>query len=125
VILHTIENPELYVGKRAHREGHALLRQARDEVGILFAAHAVINALDLEQIQCLGNVSWRAFFSSMCNGQKTFFPCPFEYRDKLGGRVTGLRGVQADSRNDIRMGKRLLEGVHGIVRTKMPQEAQN
>jgi len=84
----------------------------------------VINAFYLEEIERLGNVTWGPLLTRVRDGQKTFAPCPFEYRCKFGGRMACFRRVQADGCNRICMWKRLLEGLHGVLGTQMPQKAE-
>ena len=59
------DDAELEVGQRADGERDLLADQAVDERGVLVAANTVVDALDLEQIERLADVTGGAFFAGV------------------------------------------------------------
>jgi predicted outer membrane lipoprotein len=59
------EHAQLDVGQRAHRERHALARQALHQGRVLGAAHAVVDALHLQHVERGADVGRRALLARM------------------------------------------------------------
>src|SRR3546814_2881483 len=60
-----IDDAELEVRQRADGERHALGRETRDECGVFEAAVAMVDPVDLEQVERLMDIFGRALFAGV------------------------------------------------------------
>src|SRR5690606_17632189 len=102
-------------GQGAYSQRDLLVNQAFNEPGIFNRAYTMINAADLEQIQCLPDIIRRALFTRMSDGQEPVSTGlgkdPFE----LAGRMAELRTIKPNGKESVPIGQRLSERLESIV----------
>jgi hypothetical protein len=123
--LQGVEHVEPDVRQRAHRQRHPFLRQAQHQCGILLTAHAVVDALHVQDVEGLVDIGGRPLLAGMRDGGQARFARPPEHRLKLRRWMAGLRGVESHGREGSAKRQRRFERGHGIRGTQMPEEAQD
>jgi hypothetical protein len=99
-----LEDAQLDVGQRAHRQRHARRRQALHQRRVFGAAHAVVDALHLQHVQRSLDVGRRAFFAGMGHEVQAEFAAAREHARELLRRVAAFAAVQAHADEVFRQG---------------------
>ena len=120
-----VDHAELEVGQWADRQGHALVRQPPDQAGVLHGAVAVVDAIDVQQVQRLMHIGRWPLLAGVGAQLQAHVPGAGEDALELGRRVADLGGVEADADDPVqpRLGRR--EGGEGGVLVEVAQEAQD
>ncbi|MCY1307573.1 hypothetical protein D9M70_575030 [compost metagenome] len=105
---------ELDVGQRAHRQRHALARQALDQRGIVDGMHAVVDALDLEDVECVGDVLRRTFLAGVRDQVQAQRLRPREHARELLRRVALLGRIQPHADEAVPVGQRGFQRGKGV-----------
>ncbi len=85
----------------------------------------MVDALDLQQVQCFPDVFRRTFFPGVGHGQEALVARAIEHTLKLAWRVAHLRTVEAHGDERITERQRLIEGFFGFFLGQVTQEAQD
>ena len=125
MIDHVVHDAELEVGQRADREGQALVDDAADERVVFQRAVAVVDAVDLEQVQRLPDVLRRAFFAGVGDAQQAALMGGGKDALELLRRMADLGAVEADARQLVEPGFGGLQGVERSVFREVAQEAED
>jgi hypothetical protein len=97
VILDAREHGKLDVGERADGQRHLLRYQSLAQRGILLAAHAMVDAHRLQQIERFDDVFRRTFLAGVRDGQESLGASAREHFGESGRRIPDLGGIQADA----------------------------
>ncbi|MCY1225920.1 hypothetical protein D9M72_381320 [compost metagenome] len=116
---------ELDVRQRAHGQRHALARQACHQRRIVDGAHAVVDALHLEDVECVGDVLRRTFLARVGHQVQAQLTRLGKYARELLGRVALLGRIQAHADKAVAVGQRRFQRGEGVFLRQMAQEAQD
>ena len=125
MVLDAREHLQFDVRERTHGQRHALAREARDQGRILVAAYAVVDALHVQNIEGLLDVARWSFLARMGDGFEPEGARPLEHGGEFRRRMTSFGRIQTDGREQVLVGKCLLERAHGVRLAQIPQEAQD
>src|SRR6185436_16465968 len=125
VLFEAPEHLQLHVRQRAHRERHALRAQARDQRRLLLAAHAMVDAHHLQEIERLLDVLGRALLAGVGEGHQALAAGPLEHALEFRRRMALLRGIEPDSVEEMPEGQCLVEGRQRVGLGQVPQEADD
>src|SRR5882757_4693694 len=100
-----VEDLQLDVRQRAHRQRYALLPEPCYQFRILFTADAMIDALDPQDIERLVNVRRRPLLAGMRHGEQALAPCSLEHGGEFRRRVTALGRIEAYRSDGVLVGK--------------------
>ena len=116
---------EAHVGQGAHGEGGLGGGQVLDQVGVVQAADAVVDALGAQQVQGLPDVGGGAFFAGVGDAVESHVAGGGEHFGEFFGWVADFGGVQAHGVDVFQVGACLVEGVEGFLGGAVTQEAQD
>ena len=91
MILDRRHHPKLEVGERADRQGHLLAGQSRDQGRIFQGAIAVVQPVDPQHIQRLGDIGRRAFLAGVGDTLQPAIGGGGEDAGELGRRMAQFR----------------------------------
>ena len=95
VLGHVVEHAELGVGQRAHGQRDLLVDDALHQTLVFDGAHAMVDALDFQQVEGFPDVLGWAFFTGVSHGQEALVTGTVEHALELARRVAHFRAVQA------------------------------
>ncbi len=110
VLGHVVEHAELGVGQRADGQRDLFVDDALHQSLVFNGAYTVVDALDLQQVQCFPDVFRRAFFSGVGDGQEALAAGAIKYALELAWRVAHLGAIEAHGDERITERQRLIEG---------------
>ncbi|RMO43578.1 hypothetical protein ALQ43_05327 [Pseudomonas savastanoi pv. glycinea] len=125
VLGHVVEHAELGVGQRADGQRDLFVDDALHQSLVFNGAYTVVDALDLQQVQCFPDVFRRAFFSGVGDGQEALAAGAIKYALELARRVAHLGAIEAHGDERITERQRLIEGFFGFFLGQVTQEAQD
>jgi hypothetical protein len=125
VLREILHDAQLEVRQRAHGERDAVAHEPRHERRILVAAHAVIDALDLEDVEGIGDVGGGAFLAGMGDGAEADAARLREHPRELRRWIAFLAGVEANADELGAERHRGLEGGERVLLGEVAQEAQD
>ncbi len=92
-----LDHAQLQVRQRTHRERNAIAHEALDERGVFVAAHAVIDAVHVQDVEGFRDVRGRAFLSRMRDQAQIHRVRLREHAGELRRRIAALAGVEPDA----------------------------
>ncbi|KWV86725.1 hypothetical protein PFLmoz3_03809 [Pseudomonas fluorescens] len=122
---HVVEHAELGVGQRAYRQRDLFVDDALHQAFIFNGSHAVVDALDFQQVDGFPDVLGRAFFTGVGHGQEAFVTGTVEHALELARWVAHFRAVQAHGHERVTERQRLVEGFLRFVFAQVAQEAED
>src|SRR5690606_1720444 len=102
-----------------------LVDDALHQAFVLDGAHAVVDTLDLQQVEGFPDVLGWAFLASVRDGLEAFGAGALEDALELARRVALLGAVQAHGDEGIAKWQRLVEGLVCLLFAQVAQEAQD
>ena len=123
MVCHALEDLQFDVGQGTDGQRHALPRQAVEELHIFVAAHAVIDAPHLQDVQGFADIGRRSLFARVRHGRQALAQRPREHLGEFRRGVAGLRRIQSDGGEQVFVRQDGLQGVHRIRGAQVPQEA--
>ena len=125
VVAQILHDAESAVRQRAHGERQLRSNELGDERRILLAAHAVIDPLDVQQLDRLANVCRWALLAGVRDRAKSVRARLREHALELAGRIAALARVEADADERIAMRQRRVERCERVCLGQVTQEAQD
>ena len=104
-----LEHAQLHVRQRAHRQRHALAREPLHQRRVLDAAHAVVDALDLQHVERAADVCGRPLLAGVGDAVQAELAAAREHARELLRRMAALAAVEADADELVAVRQRLLE----------------
>ncbi|MPN34990.1 hypothetical protein SDC9_182484 [bioreactor metagenome] len=90
MLFQPVEDAQLDVGQRADGQWNLLARKAGHQGRVLRCAHAMVDALHLQQVQGFDDVGWRAFLTCVGDDMQAEIAATCEQTGELGGWVALL-----------------------------------
>ena len=125
MVLHLRKDFQLGVGERADGEWRLFGDQALDQHRVFYAAYAVVDTDDAQQIQRLPDVICGAFLASVSHRLQTLFARHIEYPYKALGRIAVLGTVEAYGNKVFAQGQGFLQSRDGFILAQVAQETEN
>ena len=125
MILDARVDAEFHIRQRTHGQRYAPTCQTLDQGGVFLAAHAVIDARHLEQVERFVNIFRRAFLTRMRDGEESLCARALEYGLEFRRRMAALGRIEADSGDRVLVRQRLFERAHRIVGAQVAQKTQD
>ena len=122
---HIVEHAQLDIGQRADCQGDLLIDKALHQPLVFDGTHAVVDALDLEQIQRFPDVRGWAFLAGVGHRVQAFATGLGEYPFKFARRVALLRAVQTHGDKGIAKGHGLFQGGEGVFLGQVAQKTED
>src|SRR5262249_43830570 len=123
MVLYRAEDPQLHIRQRTDREWNAPGHQVIDQCWVLETPHAVVDTRYAQQRERFADVRRPPLFAGMRDGQESFLTCACEDCRELRRWIADFRRIGAHRHEPISVWQRRLEGLHGGLRSEMPQEA--
>ncbi len=125
MVSQSVHHAQGHVGQRAHGQRGTAVAHLNDQLGILQGAHAVVDALDTEQLDGLPDVVRAALLPRVRDQPQAFGRGVGVDIGEQGGRVADLGGVQADADELLTEGQRRAQRIGGGFGPAVAQEAQD
>ena len=125
MVAERVHHTQRHVGQRAHGQRGLPVAQFGDQRGVLHRPHAVVDALDLEQIQRLAHGVRAALLAGVRDQPQALGGGHLVRAGEQRGRVAHLGGVEPDADELVTERQRRAERLGGRVGTVVAQEAQD
>jgi hypothetical protein len=125
VLAEGVHHPQRHVGQRAHGQRGLPVPQFGDQAGVLHRPHAVVDALDVQQVERLVHGVRAALLAGVGDQPQAFGRGLLVHLREQGGRVADLGGVEPDADELVPERQRRAERLGGRFGTEVAQEAQD
>ena len=119
------DDAELEVGERADGERHLLARQPLDQSRVLERAVAMVEPVDLQNVERLVDIIGRTFLAGMGDALQPERGGRREDPRELRRRMAELGGIEPDRLDPVEPGLRLLQRRERGLLVEMAQEAED
>jgi hypothetical protein len=120
-----VHDPQRHVGQRAHGQRSLPVPQFGDQAWILHRPHAVIDALDVQQVESLVHGVRTALLAGVGDQPQAFGGSLLVHLREQRGRVADLGGVEPDADELATERQRRAERLGGFLGAKVAQETQD
>ena len=119
------KHAQLEIRQRTYRECNAVFGQALHQKRVLARLHAVVNTLDLEQIERSPDISRRAFLAGVRDQMKLQLAAARKHFGKLFGRVADFTGIESDADEFASKRQGLFQRFKSILFTEVSQKTHD